>query len=219
MHMTIATTQLGGDASDIRIAKVGHGLMMMTWKTPVVSDEQAFASIKAGLDLVALGEKVLLNSGEFYGVEPRTANLHLVGRFFSKYPEYADRAFLSVKGATARDALWPDSSPDNLRASVETCIKSIGPSKKIDLFQGARIDPKHSVEDTVTVLKGFVKEGLFDYIGLSEVSSDTLRRAYAVNPIAVVEIEVSPWAYEEETKKVIATAKELGVTVSGYSPL
>jgi len=54
---------------------------------------------------------------------------------------------------------------------------------------------------------------------LSECSADTLRRAHAVHPITMVEIEISPWSYEDETKKVIATADELGITVLGYSPL
>jgi len=64
-----------------------------------------------------------------------------------------------------------------------------------------------------------VKEGKFDYIGLSECSAETLKSANAVHPIAAVEIEVSPWSYEEETKRVIATAKDLGVAVVAYAPL
>jgi pyridoxine 4-dehydrogenase len=49
-------------------------------------------------------------AGEFYGFTPRTANLELVSRFFEKYPDYADRAFLSVKGGVKADSLVPDSS-------------------------------------------------------------------------------------------------------------
>jgi len=64
-----------------------------------------------------------------------------------------------------------------------------------------------------------VKEGKFDHIGVSEVRAETLRRANAIHPISIVEIEVSPWSYEEETKNVLATAKELGITVAAYSPL
>jgi len=217
--MTIPSTQLGGSASSVHVAKVAHGLMLMTSKNPVVPDEQAFTAIKAGLDLVAPGEKIFLNSGEFYGIEPRTANLELIGRFFAKYPQYVERAFLSVKGGSARDSLMPDHNPENLRASVETCIRCLGPFKRIDLFECARVDPNYPVEDTMAVLKGFVKEGLFDHIGVSEVSSDTLRRAFSIHPIAAVEIEISPWSYEEETKKVIVAAKELGVAVLAYSPL
>jgi pyridoxine 4-dehydrogenase len=142
-------------------------------------------------------------------------------------------------------------------SSVETSIKKLGGQKKIDLFEAARIDPNVPVEETIKILKGFIEEGLFDYIGVSEVSADTLRRAHKVrttcemrmctylvfrdkvHPISIVEIEISPWSFEDETKKgrslvcricltatdhshpyiVVATAKELGVTVLGYSPL
>jgi len=54
---------------------------------------------------------------------------------------------------------------------------------------------------------------------MSECSADSLRRGNAVHPITAVEIEVSPWSYEVEAKKVIATAEELGITVIAYSPL
>jgi pyridoxine 4-dehydrogenase len=57
------------------------------------------------------------------------------------------------------------------------------------------------VEDVMKRLLGFIKDGKFDHIGLSECSADTVRHANAVAPIAAVEIEVSPWSYEDETKK------------------
>lgn len=63
------------------------------------------------------------------------------------------------------------------------------------------MDPHVPVEEVVRTLHGYVQDGLFDYIGLSECSAATLRRAHAVHPIAAVEIEVSPWSLEEETKK------------------
>ena len=90
-------------------------------------------------------------------------------------------------------------------------------TKKLDLFECARVDSNYTVEHNIGVLKGLVEEGLFDHIGMSECSAETLRRGNAVHPIAAVEIEVSPWSYEEETKKVIATAQELGIAVVGYS--
>ncbi|MCF1196857.1 aldo/keto reductase, partial [Mangrovimonas futianensis] len=74
-------------------------------------------------------------------------------------------------------------------------------------------------EDITRDLQALVKEGLFDHIGMSECSAETLRRANAVYPITAVEIEVSPWSYEEETKKVLATAQELDIAVAAYSPL
>jgi pyridoxine 4-dehydrogenase len=63
------------------------------------------------------------------------------------------------------------------------------------------VDPKVPIEETIKNLKALIDEGLFDYIGLSECRAETLKRAHAVHPIAAVEIEVSLFSYEEETKK------------------
>jgi pyridoxine 4-dehydrogenase len=84
------------------------------WRDPPISDEDAFASLKAGMDSLPPGAKMFLNSGaytniyrrhlahiprtgEFYGINPPSANLELLARFFERYPGYADKAFLSVK--------------------------------------------------------------------------------------------------------------------------
>jgi pyridoxine 4-dehydrogenase len=95
----------------------------------------------------------------------------------------------------------PDASPENLRRSVTAINEALDGAKRLDLFECARVDPKVSIEDTVKTLKDLVDEGLFDYIGLSECAADTLRRAHKVHPITAVEIEVSLWSYESETKK------------------
>ncbi|CCO37225.1 Pyridoxal reductase OS=Schizosaccharomyces pombe (strain 972 / ATCC 24843) GN=plr1 PE=1 SV=1 [Rhizoctonia solani AG-1 IB] len=82
----------------VSIVKVGHGLMLMTWVPEPPSDEQCFESIIAGINAAPAGVKVFLNAGEFYGTWPNvTANLELLNRFFTKYPEYAERTFISVK--------------------------------------------------------------------------------------------------------------------------
>jgi len=99
--------KLGGSASNVTLAKVGHGLMRMTWKPTPVPEEQCFEAIKASLNSVPPGARMLLNSGEFYGEsKDMTANLDLVARFFEKYPTYTDKAFLSVK---VRSIFFPDS--------------------------------------------------------------------------------------------------------------
>jgi len=215
------TTKLGGTASDVTVGKVAHGLMMMTWRDTNVPlpDEEAFEAIKAGIDALPAGAKMILNSGEFYASDFSTANLQLLARFFDKYPTYAEKTFLSVKGGGLPGSFVVDSSPANLRRSVDAINAALRGTKKLDLFESARVDPKYPIEDTIKVLAGLVKEGKFSHIGMSECNAETLKRAHAVHPIAVVEIEVSLWSYEEETKKVIATAQELGIAVAGYSPL
>ncbi|EAU87803.1 aldo/keto reductase [Coprinopsis cinerea okayama7 len=213
------STKLGGTASNVSVGVVAHGLMMMTWTPNPVPDEQAFEAIKAGVDALPPGTKMILNSGEFYAQDFGTANLELLSRFFAKYPDYADKTFLSVKGGIDWTKRGPDGSLEFLRKSVDNILKALGPNKKLDLFEPARIDRSIPVEELTQHLVTLLKEGKFDHIGLSECNANTLRKAHAVHPITAVEIEISPWSYEDKTKDVIATAKELGITVIAYSPL
>ncbi|KAG9085992.1 hypothetical protein FRC07_013233 [Ceratobasidium sp. 392] len=87
------------------------------------------------------------------------------------------------------------------------------------MLRWIRVDPKVPIEETVATLNKHVESGKIGSIGLSECSAATLARAGKVAKIAAVEIEVSPWSYEEETRRVIATAAELGTIVAAYSPL
>jgi len=217
--MSVKTVTISDGSSKVTVGKVAHGLMNMTWTAVPTSDEEAFEVMKTSLDSVPPGVKLLINSGEFYGVSPREANLELIARFFEKYPSYAEKAFLSVKGGTKADTLEPDSSAENLKRSVDCVLTKLRGTKKLDLFESARVASNVPVEDAIKTLSGFVSEGKFDYIGMSECSAESLRRGHSIHPIAAVEIEVSVLSYEEETKKVIATAKELGIAVVAYSPL
>ena len=212
---------------------------MMTWKPTPVPDEDAFAAIKAGIDALPPGAKMFLNSGqrtfipcrqslgnsrgalgEFYGQDLSVVNLELVARFFEKYPEYAERTFLSVKGGLRSQKLEVDGSRENLRRSVDDILKALRGTKKLDLFEPARRDSNYEIEHYAEVLNEMVKEGKFDYIGLSEVAAETVRRAHKVRspflaqylwrvraycmnqvmPVAAVEIEVSLQSYEQQTK-------------------
>ncbi|TFY81768.1 hypothetical protein EWM64_g2242, partial [Hericium alpestre] len=200
--MVQKTAKFGGTASDVVVAKVGHGLMMMTWKPTPVPDEQCFEAIKAGLDSLdslPAGTKMLINSAEFYGMSSPTLNLELVAKFFEKHPGYVDKAFLSVKGGLT-EKLSPDASPEGLRSSVDNINEKLRGKKRMDLFEPARVDPNYSIEHTMTELSKLISEGKFDHIGLSEVSAQTIARANKVFPVADVEIEVSPWSYTQETK-------------------
>ncbi|KAF8610100.1 aldo/keto reductase [Ceratobasidium sp. AG-I] len=214
----VQTTTIAG----VPVVKIGHGLMMMTSTPAKLPDEQCFEAIKAGIESAPPGVKVFLNSGEFYGYPPNwTANLELLNRFFTKYPEYAERTFLSIKGGAVIDSngLSFGGSETTIERSINDIIKKLGPNKKLDLFECARVDPKTPIEETIAVLNKFVESGKISYIGISEVSAATLERASKVGKIAVAEIEVSPWSYEEETKKVIAKAAETGTVIAAYSPL
>ncbi|KAJ7645830.1 aldo/keto reductase [Mycena rosella] len=215
--MVQKTTKLGGTASEVSVGRVAHGLMMMTWIPTPVPEEQAFEAIKAGVDALPAGTKMFLSSGDFYAMDMGPGNLEMLSRFYAKYPEYADKTFLSVKGCIRDRA--PDNSPESIRKSVENSQRALGTVKKIDLFEPARIDRKVTIEEMMQTLVALVKEGKFSHIGLSECNADTLRKAHALHPVTAVEIEISPFSYEENQKKVIAAAAELGISVLAYSPL
>ncbi|KAJ7669267.1 aldo/keto reductase [Mycena polygramma] len=213
--MVVNTTHLGGTAKDVVVGRVSHGLMLMGMGgTP---DEVSFESIKAGVDALPPGAKMILNTGEFYSPTWGPENLELLGRFYAKYPDYADKTFLSVKGGL--NGITPDSSIGNLRKCMATVERALGPYKKMDLYQLARVDPTRPIEETMANLVVLLKERHFSHIGMSECSAATLRRANAVYPVTAAEIEVSVWSYEAETKKVIETARELNISVLGYSPI
>ncbi|RPD59578.1 aldo/keto reductase [Lentinus tigrinus ALCF2SS1-6] len=196
--MVVNTVNLGGTASGVTVANVGHGLLRLL---SAENEEQAFEAIKAGVDALPSGVKMFLNSAEFYGPNFGTGNLELLSRFYEKYPEYADKTFLSVKGGARPNTMFPDSSPENLRRSIETISAALRGTKKVDLFETARVARNVPLEDALKTLVELKNEGKFDHI----------------HPIAAVEIEVSLWAYEDETKKVIETARELGIPVIAYS--
>ena len=117
-----------------------------------------------------------------------TANLELLARFFDKYPEYADRTFLSVKGGSVPGQLVADGSRENLRRSVRAILNALRGTKRLDLFVPARLDSKYTIEHYAQVLNEMVKEGKYDYIGLSTVGAETIRRAHKVRSFFVVSL-------------------------------
>ncbi|KAI1793023.1 aldo/keto reductase [Ganoderma leucocontextum] len=217
--MTTTTTKLGGTAVSVVVAKVAHGLMGMTSSTPV-PDEQAFQYIKSGIDVLPEGVKLILNSAEFYGHGWTTGKLELLARFFQKHKDYADKTFLSVKGGAAgfgkingkADGLHPQKYRQVARGAES------GARRRSTCACPPASIPR-PIEDTVRYLVELLREGKFDYIGLSECRADTMWRGHVVYPISVVEIENCPTSYEEEMKIALAAPAELDIAVAANSPL
>lgn len=115
--------------------------MSLSWRSTPVPDEQAFATLNAAL---ANGSN-FWNAGTFYsGSHEEMWNLTMLKRYFTKHPEAAKKVVLSVKGGFAPfyDLTSPDSSVQSLREELELAYKSLGGTKKIDIFEPARRDPK-----------------------------------------------------------------------------
>ncbi|KAL2837114.1 NADP-dependent oxidoreductase domain-containing protein [Aspergillus pseudoustus] len=146
------------------VGPIGYGLMRLTWGPNLLSQEEALKLMNTALE----SGSNFRNGGEFYGT-PERNSLHMLFEYFSKYPENADKVFLSIKGGMKPGTLVPDCSEVGLRRSVDECIKVLQGTKSIDLFQFARVDKTISIEDSIRVLAALVNEGKIGGIGLSEV--------------------------------------------------
>jgi aryl-alcohol dehydrogenase-like predicted oxidoreductase len=136
-----------------------------------------------------------------------------------------DKAFLSVKtgmmvspgpkGVLARGPV--NTHPDYLRNAIVYSLRRLK-TDYIDLYTPARVDPQVPIEDTIGALADFVQKGVIRYIGLSEASPDTIRKAAAVHSVAALQIEYSLWSRDIETE-VLPTIRELGIGLVAYAPL
>jgi aryl-alcohol dehydrogenase-like predicted oxidoreductase len=107
---------------------------------------------------------------------------------------------------------------DYVKKSVERSLKYLN-TDYIDLYYMHRLDKNTPIEETVQAMADLVKEGKIGYIGLSEVSSETVRRAHAIHPITAVQSEYSLFERTVEERGVLATLQELGIGFVAYSPL
>ena len=136
-----------------------------------------------------------------------------------------DKAFLSVKtgqlvvpapnGGMAPGVV--NTHPDYLQNAIVYSLRRLK-TDYIDLYTPARVDPNVPIEETVGALADLVQKGVVRYIGLSEASAGTIRRAAAVHPITALQIEYSLWSREIE-EQVLPTIRELGIGLVAYAPL
>jgi len=134
-----------------------------------------------------------------------------------------NEVFLCTKFGNQRDPvtkayLGVNGTPEYVRKCCDDSLRRLGVSC-IDLYYQHRVDRKTPIEETVRAMAELVKEGKVRYLGLSECSAETLRRACKVHPIAAVQVEYSPWTLDIETNGLLAAARELGVAIVAYSPL
>lgn len=133
-----------------------------------------------------------------------------------------DKVFLATKFGIVRDRTNPNLRGVNgSRAYVHSaCDASLKRLRvdTIDLYYQHRVDPKTPIEETVGALAELVREGKVRYIGLSEASAETIRRAHKIHPIAALQTEYSLWTRDPEDE-ILATTRELGIAFVAYSPL
>ncbi|XP_011004263.1 PREDICTED: probable aldo-keto reductase 1 [Populus euphratica] len=108
-------------------------------------------------------------------------------------------------------------SPEYIRACCDASLKRLD-VEYIDLYYQHRVDTSVPIEETMGELKKLVEEGKVKYIGLSEASPETIKRAHAVHPISAVQMEWSLWSRDIE-EEIIPLCRELGIAVVPYSPI
>ncbi|HEX8387592.1 MAG TPA: aldo/keto reductase, partial [Sphingomonas sp.] len=109
-----------------------------------------------------------------------------------------------------------DSTPDNIRRSVEGSLRRLG-IETIDLYYQHRVDPNVPIEETVGAMGELVAEGKVRFLGLSEAGPDTLRRAAATHPITALQSEYSLWERDVEDD-ILPVCREHGIGFVPYSP-
>ena len=196
------------------IGPIGYGLMGLTWRPEPQPAEESYKAMSTAFEHGA----TFWNGGELYG-RPDRHSCHLLNEYFKLHPEQAEKIVLSIKGGLVPGQMQPDGSAQNVRRSVEDCLKVLDGTKTIDIFECARVDHNVPIETTIKALAELVKEGKIGGIGLSEVKASTIERAAAIHPIAAVEVELSLWSTDILRNGVAATCARLNIPVVAYSPL
>jgi aryl-alcohol dehydrogenase-like predicted oxidoreductase len=184
----------------------------MTWAYGAGDEQSGLATIDRALELGI----TFLDTAEVYG--PYT-NERLVGRAIAGRRDNFEIAtkFGFVINPEAPSDRSTDGSPENARRACEGSLQRLGVDH-IDLFYQHRVDPNVPIEETVGAMGELVSEGKVRYLGLSEASAETIRRAHATHPITAVQSEYSLWTRDPEDD-VLATLRELGIGLVAYSPL
>ncbi|MBK8175072.1 MAG: aldo/keto reductase [Rhodospirillales bacterium] len=193
------------------ISAIGLGCMGMSEFYGTRDDAQSLDTLAAALDLGI----DFFDTADMYG---SGHNEELVGRFLAGR---RDRVVLATKFGIVRvpgsNERRIDNSPAYVRAACEASLKRLG-VEVIDLYYAHRRDRSVPIEETVGAMAELVAAGKVRFLGLSEVSPATLRRAHAVHPIAAVQSEYSLWTRDPEGGMLDA-CRDIGATFVAYSPL
>jgi aryl-alcohol dehydrogenase-like predicted oxidoreductase len=206
------TRTLGPDGPEV--SAIGLGCMGMSAFYGATDESEALQTIQRALDLGCC----FLDTSDMYG--PHT-NERLVGRAIK---ERREEVFLATKfaikleqGEDGRPRRSVDGRPEYVRSACDGSLQRLG-VEQIDLYYQHRVDPNTPIEDTVGAMAELVAAGKVRYLGLSEASAATIRRAHAVHPITAVQTEYSLWTRDLEAE-ILPTLEELGIALVAYSPL
>jgi aryl-alcohol dehydrogenase-like predicted oxidoreductase len=203
-------TRLGEHGPDV--SRVGLGCMGMSGMYGPAEREESIATIHTALD----DGINLLDTGDFYGMGH---NEMLVGEALST--RNRDEAVISVKFGAQRgpDGGWLgyDARPAAVKTALAYSLQRLRVDH-IDVYRPARLDQQVPIEETIGAIAEMVQAGYVRFVGLSEVGSDTIRRAAAVHPICDLQIEYSLISRGVE-REILGTCRELGIAITAYGVL
>ncbi|NJI60135.1 MULTISPECIES: aldo/keto reductase [Microbacterium] len=198
----------------LEVSRIGLGAMTMagTYTTGGGLDhDESVRTIHRALDLGVTH----IDTAEIYG--PYLSE-EIVGRAVRKR---RDQVRIATKfGLVSHAGGGPgviDSSPENVKAAVEGSLRRLG-TDRIDLYYQHRVDPNTPIEDTAGAVADLIAEGKVLHFGLSEASTQTIRRAHAVQPVSALQTEYSLWTRDVE-EEILPVLRELGIGFVPYSPL
>ena len=208
--MSMEKVKLGSQGAIV--SRMGLGCMGMSDFYGQRNDEESATTILNALDLGI----DFLDTADMYGIGD---NEELIGKTIKGR---RDEVFLATKFANVRSKENPahttiSGKPEYVHAACDASLKRLG-IDHIDLYYQHRVDPNTPIEDTVGAMAELVKHGKVRYLGLSEASPATIRRAHKVHPITALQTEYSLWERHIEDE-ILPTLRELGIGFVPYSPL
>lgn len=190
-----------------RVSAIGLGCMSIgiadTYTSSVRDEASAVALIHRALDLGV----TLLDTADIYGVSEQYVGKAIAQR--------RGQVVLATKFGFVPAGI--DGSPRHVREACDASLRRLGVDH-IDVYYLHRIDPAVPIEETVGAMGELVRDGKVKFLGLSEASAATIRRAHKVHPIAAVQTEYSLFSREPEDE-ILPTLRELGIALVAYSPL